>query len=307
MNEKQIEMVKAALDAGITSPKEIANFVAQISHESANLTRMEESFRYTRGISQIPVKSAHREGDVVLESARKEALDGKPERLAELMYGGRMGNNEPGDGLKYHGRGYMQLTGKDNYREIGNRIGVDLVAQPDLASTKENASKIAVEFWKANVPLNAREDVTKACTAINGGENGLDERKKLYEQLVKEITPAYLEEIKSKDKAISPNKPDSEEVLAKNVPQSTAAPHVRPPGGYPLPDWSDLNKPIREYNQDDGTSKLYTFNSDGVLLREQNLDAKGNDMNPIVAVDKSQQMNVTHDQSHQPRLTPSLR
>jgi predicted chitinase len=208
MNEKQIAMVKAAVEAGITSPKEIANFIAQISHESGNLTRMDEGFRYTKGIDQIPVKSARREGDVALEAARKEALDGKPERLAELMYGGRMGNNEPGDGFKYHGRGYMQLTGKDNYRDIGNIIGVDLVAKPELAAAPENVSRIAVEFWKSNVPKDAREDVTKATTAINNGSNGLDERKKLYAELYKELTPSFLDEIKqqvaSKQASVAP-------------------------------------------------------------------------------------------------------
>jgi putative chitinase len=209
VNEKQIEMVKAAIGAGITSPKEIANFIAQISHESANLTRMEEGFRYTKGIDQIPVRSARREGDVVLEAARKEALDGKPERLAELMYGGRMGNNEPGDGFKYRGRGYMQLTGKDNYEAMGKLIGIDLVAKPELAALPENAAKIAVEFWKTNVPKDAREDVTKATTAINGGDNGLPERKKLYEELVKELTPKRLEEITKqiadKQASVTPN------------------------------------------------------------------------------------------------------
>jgi putative chitinase len=305
MNEKQIEMVKAALDAGITSPKEIANFVAQISHESANLTRMEEGFRYTRGISQIPVRSAHREGDVVLESARKEALDGKPEHLAELMYGGRMGNNEPGDGFKYHGRGYMQLTGKDNYREIGNRIGLDLVAHPDLAATSENASKIAVEFWKANVPLKDREDVTKATSAINGGDNGLDERKSLYEKFIKELTPAFLEEIKNNAKSASLNKPATD-LSVNDVSQLTAAPHVRPPNGYPIADWSDLSKPIREYNQQDGTSKLYTFNSDGVPIREQQLDVNGVDVNQKLSPDRNQQLSVPQEQSSQPQVKLSM-
>jgi predicted chitinase len=185
------------MDAGITSPKEIANFISQISHESGNLTRMNEGFRYTKGIDQIPVKSARREGDVVLEAARKEALDGKPERLAELMYGGRMGNTEAGDGFKYHGRGYMQLTGKDNYQDMGKRIGVDLVANPELAAAPENVGKIAIEFWKANVPLAAREDVTKATKAINGGDNGLTERQDLYDKLVKELTPELLNTIKT--------------------------------------------------------------------------------------------------------------
>jgi putative chitinase len=171
MNEKQLEMMKAAMDAGITSPKEIANFIAQISHESANLTRLDEGFRYTKGIDQIPVRSAHRQGEIVLEAARKEALDGKPEHLAELMYGGRGGNTDPGDGFKYHGRGYIQLTGKDNYRDMGTRIGVDLVSNPELAALPVNAAKIAVEFWKSKVPNDVREDVAKATLDWRSGKN----------------------------------------------------------------------------------------------------------------------------------------
>lgn len=113
--DREMQLLQAATEAGITSKTELANFMAQVGHESGGLIRLEEGFRYTKGTWQIPVRSAMREGKEALEEARLEALQGKPEKLGELMYGGRMGNDEPGDGYKFHGRGYMQLTGKDNY------------------------------------------------------------------------------------------------------------------------------------------------------------------------------------------------
>ena len=105
--EREAQLLLDATRAGIISPKELANFMAQVSEESQRLTHLEEGFRYPKGISQIPVRSAHREGDAILESARVEAMQGKPQKLAELMYAGRNGNDQPGDGYMYRGRGYM--------------------------------------------------------------------------------------------------------------------------------------------------------------------------------------------------------
>src|SRR5579872_4665710 len=113
--DRETQVLNAAVAAGITSPRELANFMAQTTHESLGLNRLEEGFRYTKGIEQIPVRAAWRHGAAELEQARKEALQGKPEHLGELMYGGRNGNDQPGDGYTYHGRGYIQLTGKENY------------------------------------------------------------------------------------------------------------------------------------------------------------------------------------------------
>jgi hypothetical protein len=75
---------------------------------------------------------------------------------------------------------------------------------------------------------------------------------------------------------------------------------------YPIADWSDLSKPIREYNQQDGTSKLYTFNSDCVQIREQQLDVNGVDINQKISPERNPQMNVTHEQSQQPQMKLSI-
>jgi putative chitinase len=197
--DRETQLLQAASTAGINSQKELANFMAQVGHESGGLTRLEESFRYTKGTWQIPVKSAMREGKEALEDARLEALQGKPEKLAELMYGGRMGNNEPGDGYKFHGRGYMQLTGKDNYRAAGEALGLDLLKHPELAAEPENAAKIATWYWNSRVPESAREDVTKATHAINGGENGLADRQTRYEKWEKALTPELMEKLSTGD------------------------------------------------------------------------------------------------------------
>ena len=191
-SERETQLIRQAMAAGITSREELANFMAQVTHESGGLTRLEEGFRYTRGIDQIPVRSAMREGPEALEAARQEALRGNPERLGELMYGGRMGNDEPGDGYRYRGRGYMQLTGKDNYRAAGDALGLDLVSNPDLAADPENAARIATWYWQQNVPQTAREDVTAATRAINGGINGLEDRQSRYAEWQRTLTPEFL-------------------------------------------------------------------------------------------------------------------
>ena len=197
--DRETQLLQAASTAGISSQKELANFMAQVGHESGGLTRLEESFRYTKGTWQIPVKSAMREGKEALEDARLEALQGKPEKLAELMYGGRMGNDEPGDGYKFHGRGYMQLTGKDNYRAAGEALGLDLLKNPELAAEPDNAAKIATWYWNSRVPESSREDVAKATHAINGGENGLADRQARYEKWEKVLTPELMEKLSTGD------------------------------------------------------------------------------------------------------------
>lgn len=193
--DRETQVMTDAYAAGIRDPRELANFMAQVTHESNGLNRLEESFRYTRNISQIPVKSAWREGPEALEAARLEALQGRPERLAELMYGGRNGNDQPGDGWTYRGRGYIQLTGKDNYREAGEALGLDLVGHPELASDPQNASRIAVWYWENRVPEAARDDVRAATLAVNGKLNGLEDRENRFEDWQRRLTPDVMQRL----------------------------------------------------------------------------------------------------------------
>ncbi len=162
--------------SGITDPKEQAMFLAQMDHESAGFTRMEESFNYRSADRIMEVsKSARNKGRNSIEQAIQQG----PEAVAELMYGGRMGNVNPGDGYKFRGRGHTQLTGRNNYVAAGKDLGIDLENSPDLASKPEIAAKIATWYWnKNNLGGAARSgnvaDVTKR---INGGFNGLGDRE----------------------------------------------------------------------------------------------------------------------------------
>ena len=163
--------------------------MAQAGHESRGLSRLNESFNFTRGISQIPVEAAWRNGNAALESARQEALRGRPENLAELMYGGRMGNDAPGDALKYHGRGYLPLVGKENYERAGKALDLDLVNHPELAAQPEHAGRIAVWQWQTRVPEAAREDVREATRALNGALNGIEARQQRFDVWHQKLTP----------------------------------------------------------------------------------------------------------------------
>jgi len=107
-----------------------------------------------------------------------EKYANNPEKIANKVYAGRMGNIEDGDGWKYHGRGLIQLTGKDNYKRCGDSIGIDLVNQPDLLLQFDYAALSAGWFWSKH-GLNQLADfgdwvaITKR---INGGIHGIDDR-----------------------------------------------------------------------------------------------------------------------------------
>ncbi len=191
----EIAMLQAARAAGVDSREELSNLMAQIGAESGGLTQMQESFRYTRGVDQIPVRSVFREGRQAADAARLEAVAGRPQELARLMYGGRMGNDDAGDGYLYRGRGYTQLTGQDNYKAAGNALDLDLLGNPDLAVDRENAGRIALWFWQNEVPRADRDDVTGATLAINNGTNGLADRHNRFDAWHAQLTPQFIADL----------------------------------------------------------------------------------------------------------------
>jgi putative chitinase len=93
-----------------------------------------------------------------------------------------MGNNQPGDGYRYRGRGYIQLTGKNNYTQAGKDLSLDLVKNPDQAADPKIGALTSVWFWKTNVQprVSNWDDVNTITKIVNGGYNGLDDRKMRY-------------------------------------------------------------------------------------------------------------------------------
>ena len=159
----------------INTPERQAAFIGQCAHESGNFKTLEENLNYKPEALMRVWPSRFPD----LPTAMKYAHN--PEMIANKVYGGRMGNGpeETGDGWKYHGRGLIQLTGKENYGRCGSGIGVDLLSNPNLLNTPEYAALSAGWFWnKAGLnSLADAGDIDTMTKRINGGLIGLDDRK----------------------------------------------------------------------------------------------------------------------------------
>lgn len=134
-------------DKNLNTPERLADFIAQTAHETGLYKTFEENLNYSAA-NALKVWPRH------FNDALAKWANRNPQRIAEVAYGvksrtgkGRMGNTLEGDGWKYRGRGALQLTGKDNYREFGKLLGLDLVNNPDLASDPDISLKIAIQFY----------------------------------------------------------------------------------------------------------------------------------------------------------------
>lgn len=176
----------------------LAGCIAQMSYESRRFSSFEESMNYRpeRLMQVWPSRFPS------LELAKRYAY--APEKLANEVYGNRLGNGpfESGDGWRFRGRGPKQITGRDNYRRCGEALGLPLLDDPDLLLEPEHGAQAAGWFWSVNgcnelMDREAFEDITKArdndffeqvTRKINGGlighedgnDTGLDDRVELY-------------------------------------------------------------------------------------------------------------------------------
>lgn len=158
----------------IDTPQRQSMFLAQIAHESSGFERLEESMNYGPG-RLLAVFPRY----FTAEEAVEFAHDGP--RIAERVYGGRLGNGPEGagDGWRYRGRGFIQLTGRGNYRKAGRALVLPLEDDPDLAANPREAAMIAGWYWEEN-GCNALADAGNfegVTRRINGGLNGYDSRK----------------------------------------------------------------------------------------------------------------------------------
>jgi predicted chitinase len=156
-----LPFLNASLEqAQVTSARRAAMYLAQLAHESVEFRWMQE----------VDDGSAY-------------------EPLVNPKLAAKLGNTENGDGRKYNGRGAIQLTGKSNYRDCGQALGIDLLNRPELASAPENCFRVAAWFWrKHNLgPMSDSGSVEQVTRVINGGLNGLAQRLFYYESALEAL------------------------------------------------------------------------------------------------------------------------
>lgn len=144
---------------GVNTDDRVRMFLAQMAHESNRFKSLKEK-RY--------------------RNTTFEEKYGQNSRVGRIL-----GNNQPGDGEKFHGRGIIQLTGRWNYNHYGNLAGIDLIDSPEKACEPRTAVLIALAYWKSKSVNKAADkaDVKQATKLINGGYNGLQDREKLFLKL----------------------------------------------------------------------------------------------------------------------------
>lgn len=164
-----------------------AHFVGNAYHESAGFTKFEENLNYSaEGLLKIFSKYFK-----TLADAKKVARN--PEAIANIVYSGRMGNTNTGDGWKFRGRGALQTTGRTNYKLLGDYLDIDLLSNPDLVEN-EYAFDSAIYYFKSNKLWDKAtkvddDTIKKIRKSVNGGYIGLEEVsakvKQYYAMLIK--------------------------------------------------------------------------------------------------------------------------
>jgi putative chitinase len=184
---KWLEPLKETFDKyDISTPKRQACFLGQIMHESGSFKFTKENLNYSAKALMITWPSRFPN----LETATQ--FERQPEKIANKVYSGRMGNTEDGDGAKYIGRGLIQVTGKENYTHCGEALGIDLVSNPQLLEEPRYAALSAGWFWnKKGLNTLADEGTSNSfeimTKRINGGLLGLDDRKSKMIEVLKAL------------------------------------------------------------------------------------------------------------------------
>jgi putative chitinase len=168
-------MTKFKIDTAL----KLAHFLSQCGHESGGFKIVNENLNYgAKGLLSVFPKYFNAETAALYER--------KPEKIANIVYANRMGNGDKssGDGYKFRGRGFIQLTGKDNYTAFSKAIGEDCVANPDLVATKYPLASAAWFFTRCLPKCTDASDaaVTAVTKCVNGGTIGLEDRKKHFKE-----------------------------------------------------------------------------------------------------------------------------
>ena len=182
--DKVIEQIPSVMEKfQINTPLRLAHFLAQCGHESGGFRLTKENLNYSaKGLMGIFKKYFPNE-------ALAKQYERKPEKIANKVYGNRMGNGAEatGDGAKYCGRGYIQLTGKDNYTAFGKSINEDIASNPTVVADKYALLSAAWFFSKNGLHKLADGGATDAVVTqitkrVNGGTIGLADRIKHFKE-----------------------------------------------------------------------------------------------------------------------------
>ena len=176
------QIPETAKKFNITSNLRLAHFLAQCGHESGNFKAVSENLNYSAdGLKKIFGK--------YFPGNLNESYARKPEKIAARVYASRMGNGDEasGEGFKFRGRGYIQLTGKNNYTNFSKFIGEDCVANPDLVATKYPLASAGFFFdsnklWAICDRGSDDATVTAVTRRVNGGTIGLADRIKHFKE-----------------------------------------------------------------------------------------------------------------------------
>jgi putative chitinase len=171
----------------------ISHFLAQCAHESGNFSVKQENLNYSAKRLQEVF------GRYFPTHAKALLYERKPVKIASLVYGNRMGNGDEQslEGYKYKGRGYIQLTGKNNYLLFDKSLNetgleVDIIGNPDLVATTYPLISAAWFFNKNNLNEIAdlgetKEIITRVTKKVNGGTHGLDSRISYFNKFYKKL------------------------------------------------------------------------------------------------------------------------
>lgn len=190
-------MIREMLKAGFTDPRAMAEMLALTDYESGGYSRTTENMKYSSPAQLVKMFREVRD-----TNQARQLIEQGEVAIANTVYGGgkgaSIGNTQPGDGWRYRGRGFVQLTGRANYAKIGQQLGIDLENNPELASNDPNVmAQVAVQFFKNSKLLQSitsTGNFGEAAKGLNGGNElpGMPQRYQLYLQYLDQLQKGTL-------------------------------------------------------------------------------------------------------------------